>query len=138
MKLEKIPRAAKAPASSQAGTTQKLLQATCYDYYQVYYDNLGHQVGRDFLYSDCEGGGGPTGDDNGWGHDDNGGSGSQGGSGSPSGADNDEPNAITPTTVLVVPPDIPVTDIRQYLEVFRCKPACYFNSVCQAAGTRHE
>lgn len=36
MKLEKIPRATKAPASPQADTTQKLLQAPCYDYYQVY------------------------------------------------------------------------------------------------------
>jgi hypothetical protein len=45
MKLEKIPRAAKAPASPQADTTQKLLQATCYDYYQVYYDNLGIKWG---------------------------------------------------------------------------------------------
>lgn len=119
MKLEKIPRAAKAPASPQTGATaQKLLQAPCYDYYQVYYDNLGNVVGRDFLYSDCEDGGGPTGDDTGGGPNDNGGSGSTGGSSGPGGADNDEPNTLTDTMILVEGPDVPVTDIRQYLRCF--------------------
>ena len=98
-----LPR--RGSARPKAGArARKLLQTTCYDYYQVYYDNLGHQVGRDFLYSDCEEGGGPTGDENGgtWG-------------GGSSGADNDDPNVLSPITVLIVPPDKSVTNLKQVI-----------------------
>ena len=64
---------------------------------------------------DGDGGSGDGGSWEGGGSRDGGGTGGNGGSG---GGDSDDTNTITATTVLVVPPDIPVTDIKQYLKCF--------------------
>ncbi|RZK39161.1 MAG: hypothetical protein EOO61_07410 [Hymenobacter sp.] len=100
-----------------SATTSRLAQPTCYDYYLAYYDNTGAVVSRDFLYSDCPndtGNSGATGDGNGS---------SSGGGGS---STNPDANGLSPNTVLVIPPDIPVNNIRQFLKCFSTSQSATF------------
>ncbi len=97
--------------------SQRTLPIVCYNYYTVYYDNTGAEVGRDFLYSDC-----PVDDGNSGG----GGEGGVGG-GSGGGFGSGGTSGLSPTTVLVAPPNIPVTDIRQFLKCFNTSQSAMFS-----------
>lgn len=111
-KYEKAPATAQTKtgqtqAGTGTGTTSKLAQPVCYDYYVVYYDNTGAEVGRDFLYTDCpgEGTGGGGGSDGGTG----------GGGTGPYGSTPD-PSGLSPNAVVLIPPTTPVQNVRDFLK----------------------
>ncbi|MGI4885769.1 MAG: hypothetical protein ACRYFR_12495 [Janthinobacterium lividum] len=108
----------KAPKRPTNVTTSRL--AECYDYYAVYYTN-GVETDRVFLYTDC----GSTGDVGSGGGSTGGGS--DGGGSTGGGGDGTNPTStISPNTVLVIPPDKPVNNIRQYLKCFTASQSATF------------
>ncbi len=119
-KQEKVPSSqrptsAKSSALDTAGgevTTS--LFTVCYDYFQVYYDNTGAEVGRSFLYSDCGGGGG--GGTSGGGGYGGGGGGDGSGGGGGGGGTGGGGETLSPNTIMVLPPDKPLLDIVNYLK----------------------
>jgi uncharacterized membrane protein YgcG len=116
---EKVHPTKQAPSGepSKAGVPgAKLAQQTCYDYYLVYYDNTGAEVGRDFLYSDCPDGGGDVGSGGGGGSGGGDGGGSSGGGGGSS--TGPSTTALSPNTILVIPPDKPISNFQQYIKCF--------------------
>lgn len=123
------PKDSKRSANSTTvpSNTPSLL-ALCYDYYVVYYTN-GVETGRDFLYTNCSGGGGSGGGGGG----DGGSSGGGGGGGSGTGTT----GAISPTTVLVVPPTTPVNNIQEYLKCFTASQAATFTAYAQQPRPNH-
>ena len=123
MKQEKFLSPAPTKANQKgADEVTTFLPAACYDYYLVYYDNTGAEVGRDFLYSDCSGhiddvsGGGGGGGGGG-----DGGSGGGGDDGGDAGT-----GAMSPTAVVVVPPDKPINNIREFLKCFTTSQGATF------------
>lgn len=81
------------------------------------YDSSGTEVGRDFIYTTCPSDGGSTGGGSTGGSSDGGGSSGEGTSTS---------SAISPTTVLVIPPDTPVNNIQEYLKCFTASQSATF------------
>lgn len=96
--------------------TLKVAQPVCYDYYTVYYDNTGTEVGRDFLYSDCP--------DTGIGS--SGGSGGSGGGGGSEGGGASSPSGLSPDAILALPPDKPINNLREYLKCFTASQGATF------------
>lgn len=115
----KVARSAQPKGSKPGKSGMAALQLlVCYDYYQVYYDNTGAEVGRDFLYSDCPDGGGDTGGSGG------GGGASGGGGGGPSAGDGQ--SELPADAVLVLPPDKPIANFQEYIKCFTTSQGATF------------